>query len=65
MKFCWFLRSVTFVVGFLDTFLGRCLPVVTASRVRVATFFEKLAHFLALAALKSESSLQSRLSPRN
>ena len=64
MKFCWFLRSLTFVVGFLDTFLGR-LPVVTASRVRVATFFEKLAHFLALAALKSESSLQSRLSPRN
>ena len=32
MGFCWFLRSVTFVVRFLDQFLGhaRCEPVVTA-----------------------------------
>ena len=35
------------------------------SEIRVATFFEKLAHFLAHFLLKSDSSLQRSLSLRN
>ena len=46
MEFCRFLRSVKFVVRFLGRLLGRgvCLWL---QRVRVAAFFEKLAHFRA------------------
>ena len=40
MEFCQFLRSVKFVVRSLGRFLGRGY-----SGVRVAAFFEKLAHF--------------------
>ena len=45
MEFCWFLRSVTFVVRSLGRFLGLdvCLWL---SGVAVAAFFEKLTHFL-------------------
>ena len=46
MEFCRFLRSVKFVVRSLGRFLGRvvCLDY---SGVRVAVFFQKLAHFRA------------------
>ena len=46
MEFCRFLRSAKFVGRSLGRFLGRgvCLWL---PRVRVAAFFEKLAHFLA------------------
>ena len=43
MEFCRFLRSVKFVVRSLGRFLGRDV----CSGVRVAAFFEKVAHFLA------------------
>ena len=47
MEFCRFLRSVKFVVRSLGRFVwARCLPVHGYSGVRVAAFFEKLAHFL-------------------
>ena len=48
MQFCWFHRSVTFVVGFSIDFLGTMFACGD-SGVRIATFFEKMAHFLALA----------------
>ena len=41
MEFCWFLRSVTFVVRFLGRLLGHDVGVT------VAVAFEKVAHFLA------------------
>ena len=44
MEFCRFLRSVKFKVRSLRRFLGRACGY---SGVRVAAFFEKLAHFLA------------------
>ena len=52
MEFCRFLCSVKFVVRSLGRFLvrGVCLWLQRSqgySGVRVATFFEKLAHFLA------------------
>ena len=43
MEFCRFLRSVKFVVRSLGRFLGRGV----CSGVRIAAFFEKVAHFLA------------------
>ena len=46
MEFCWFLRSETLVGGFSVNFLG-AMFACGYSRVRVATFYEKLAHFLA------------------
>ena len=46
MDFCWFLRSLPFLVRSLGRFFGRdvffCLQ-----RSQVAAFFEKLAYFLA------------------
>ena len=45
MEFCRFLRSVKFVVRSLDRFLGRGVSLWLQG-LRVATFFEKLAHFL-------------------
>ena len=43
---------------------SRCLPVVTAESME-QRFLKKLAHFLAFQMLKSESSLQMRISIRN
>ena len=50
MEFCCFLRSVTFVERFLGDFLGEMFAH-GYSGVRVAAFFEKLAHFLAFVAV--------------
>ena len=46
MEFCCFFRSVTFVERFSVDFLG-AMFACGYSGVRVAAFFEKLAHFLA------------------
>ena len=46
MEFCRFLRSVKFVVRSLGRFLGAVFAC-GYSGVKVAAFFEKLAHFLA------------------
>ena len=46
MEFCWFLRSVKVVVRLSVDFLG-ALFACGYSGVRVAAFYEKLAHFLA------------------
>ena len=63
MKICSLFRSVTFVVRFLGRFLA--MFACGYSGVNGAAFFEKLSHFLAFQMLKSESSLQMRISIRN
>ena len=46
MEFCWFLRSLTFLVRSLGRFFGRDV-FLCLQRSQVAAFFEKLAYFLA------------------